>query len=484
MSFPAPHLASVAQLGAALRRGTVSSVEITQHFLQRIAEHDATLHAFVTVTHERALADAARADRELQSGQARGPLHGVPYALKDIFDVAGVPTTCNSKLTLDRVPLHDSTLERRLREGGGVLLGKLATHELALGGPSPELPFPPARNPWRLEHFPGASSSGCGVGVAAGLVPVSYGSDTSGSVRGPAAHCGLVGLKPTYGLVSRRGVFPLSYSLDHCGPVTRYVEDSALALAAVAGHDSFDPSSVDRPVVDYREQLERGLRGLRVGFARHLLVEGEAAPEVAAAVEAAAQTLAQAGAEVIDVKLPDFALFNACGRVIMTAEAFAIHERELASRPHDFGRYTYQRVVPGVGLSAADLTQALRLRGELTAAVQQVLEQCDVVIAPNALFPAARFADFGRDWPPPRHASATQTIIFNVTGHPALAMPIGFTNQGLPLSMQLAARAFEEPLLFRVARAYEKLTGWTDRRPPEPFEVEARRTHVDQPHGL
>src|SRR3954463_3890776 len=239
------HDLSIAEAGRALRAGTVTSVALTQHALARIAALDPLLHAFVLVTQELALADAERADRELKSGIDKGPLHGIPYALKDIYETAGIRTTCHSKLLLDHVPTADCVVEAKLKAGGAVLLGKLATHEFAFGGPSFDLPFPPARNPWHLDHFTGGSSSGSGAAVAAGFTRMAMGSDTGGSIRGPAFYCGVVGLKPTYGRVSRRGVFPLSYTLDHIGPLAWTVEDVALTMQVIAGHDPLDPGSAE-----------------------------------------------------------------------------------------------------------------------------------------------------------------------------------------------------------------------------------------------
>lgn len=462
------HDLSVSEAAALLRAREISSTALAEHALTRITELDPLVNAFVLVTPERALEDAERADRELHDGIDRGPLHGIPYALKDVFATAGIRTTCHSKLLVDHVPTADCAVEARLREGGAVLVGKLATHEFALGGPSFDLPFPPARNPWNLEHFTGASSSGSAAAVAAGMVRVALGSDTSGSIRGPACQCGVVGLKPTYGLVSRRGVFPLSYSLDHCGPLARSVEDAALAMNVVAGYDPFDPSSVDAPTLDFAAAIGSDFGGLRIAFPRSFWADVEgASPEVVASIDAAAGTLADLGATVEEVSLPDFDLFNACGRVIMTAEAYAIHEDDLKARPLDYGRYTYQRLIPGATISAADLVQAFRLRRELTAIVnREVFGSYDTMIVATTLAPAVRLDEFPADWPPPKLATATQTIPFNVTGNPALALPIGFTADGLPLGMQLVGRAFDEPTLFRVGSAYEAATGWRDRQPP------------------
>lgn len=452
----AAHAWSVAEAGAALRRGEVSAVALTTAALERIRLHDSGLHAFIAVLPERALEQAGRADRELQAGIDRGPMHGIPYALKDIFDVAGIATTCNSRLRLDHLPAQDSEVQRRLAEGGGVLLGKLNTHEFAIGGPSFDLPFPPARNPWDPQRFTGGSSSGSGVAVAAGFVRIAMGSDTGGSIRSPSSHCGVVGLKPTYGLVSRRGVFPLSYSLDHIGPMGWTVEDAAIALGVVAGHDPGDPSSVRRPAVDYTRDLAAGVSGLRIGYARTLFAGAAGvSAEAVAAIDAAAAAFGRLGAVVEQVDLPDFELFKACGRIIMCAEAFAIHERELRTRPRDFGRYTFQRIAPAGGLTSADMLQAYRLRRELTLALDRVLHDFDLLLTVCALAPAPILDEFPLDWPPPSIAVAVQTVPFNVSGHPALALPAGFSAGGLPLGMQLVGRAFDEATVLRAGAAIE-----------------------------
>ncbi|KUL39708.1 amidase [Streptomyces regalis] len=468
MSDPrALHELSVAEAGARLRSGALTSAELTRYTLERIAALNPTLRAFVTVTEERALKDADRADHELASGLDRGPLHGIPYALKDIFDTRGIRTTSHSWLMAEHVPDEDAEVESRLRAGGGVLVGKLATHEFALGGPSPELPFPPARNPWNTEHFTGASSSGAGAAVAAGLVRVAIGSDTSGSVRGPACHCGTVGLKPTYGLVSRRGAFPLSYALDHIGPLGWTVADTALATQVIAGHDPLDPGSVRRPVPDLVAGLGQGVRGLRIAYSPGWFRDDPAtSPEVTAAIERVLAELGESGALVDEVELPPYGRFNACGRVIMAAEAYAIHEAELRRRPTAYGRYTYQRIAPAAGLSAADLVQALRLRQELADAVQRIVfDRYDVLVTATGLSPAPRLDAFPTDWPPPRELTAMQTIPFNVTGHPALALPTGLSGTGLPLGMQIAGRAFDEATVLRVGAAVEAITGHAARRP-------------------
>jgi aspartyl-tRNA(Asn)/glutamyl-tRNA(Gln) amidotransferase subunit A len=458
------HELSIAQAGSMLRAGKITSMALTEHALSRVASLDPLLHAFVLVTKERAVADAARADRELKSGTDKGPLHGIPYALKDIYETAGIRTTCHSKLLADHVPAADCVVETKLRAGGAVLIGKLATHEFAIGGPSFDLPFPPARNPWNRDHFTGGSSSGSGAAVAADLVRMAMGSDTGGSIRGPATYCGIVGLKPTYGLVSRRGVFPLSYTLDHCGPLARTVEDAALTMRVVAGHDPLDPASANVPLPDFSAGLGRDIKGLKLALPSHFFAEADGvSPQVVAAMNAAVDELRRLGAVVDEITLPDYDLFVACGRVILTAEAFAVHEHDLKTRPLDYARFTYQRMIPGATLTAADLVQAFRVRRELTQIVnEKILGDYDAIVTANALAPAARFDEFPADasvWTP------VQTIPFNVTGNPVLAIPTGFAQNGLPLGMQIVGRAFDEPTIFRIGAAYEAATQWTHQRP-------------------
>jgi aspartyl-tRNA(Asn)/glutamyl-tRNA(Gln) amidotransferase subunit A len=456
---------SIAEAGRALRAGETTSTALTEAALARIADLDGELHAFVTLTRERALADAARADAELAQGRDHGPLHGVPYALKDIYATAGVRTTCHSRLMLDHVPAADSAVQERLAAGGGVLLGKAGTFEFAIGGPSFDLPFPPARNPWNPERFTGGSSSGSAAAVASGMVRMAMGSDTGGSIRGPAALCGIVGLKPTYGRVSRRGVFPMAYSLDHCGPLAATVEDAALTLQVIAGHDPADPGSIDAPVPDYAASLTEGAQGLRIGYMRAFFVENPfLTNEALGALDAAAQLLAKLGAKVEEIAAPAYELFDACAQVLMFAEAFAIHEQDLKTRPYAYGRYAYQRIVAGAVLSAADLIQAQRLRRELTAEVNgKLLAERHALLAPTSLTTAAAFAQFGPDaakW------GGMLTNPFNVTGSPALALPIGFGADGLPLGAQIVGRPFDEATVLRIGAAFEKAAGVVARKPP------------------
>ncbi len=457
------HELSIAEAGRRLRAGSVTSAALVEDALARIAAIDGRIDSFIRVTPERARADAAAADAAFDRGEDHGPLQGVPYALKDIYDTAGIASTCHSKLRRDVVPEHDCVVAAKLRQAGGALLGKLSTHEFALGGPSFDLPFPPARNPWNTDHIPGGSSSGSGAAVAAGLTRLAMGSDTGGSIRGPASYCGTIGLKPTYGLVSRRGVFPLSTTLDHCGPLSWSVEDTAICMEAIAGYDPLDPASADVPVPAFRAGLDRGVQGLRIGVPRHFFAEAEgASPEMLASIDAACQTLARLGATVEEVRLPEYELFNACGRVIMFAEAFAIHQQDYQSRPLDFGRLTYMRMVLGATITAPDLMQAFRLRRELAHAVNTKLLQYDALLTASALAPAPAFKDINPDglsnWP-------IQSMPFNVTGNPALSVPTGLSTSGLPLAVQVVGRAFDEPTVLRIGAALEAESGMLGKRP-------------------
>ncbi len=449
---------SIAEMGRLLRSGAVTAELLARDALARIAARAPALHAFVLVTEDRAMEVARRADAELRAGRDRGPFHGIPYALKDIYDTAGIRTTCHSKLRLNVIPKDDSVAAARLREAGGVLLGKLATHEFAIGGPSFDLPFPPARNPWNPEHITGGSSSGSGTAIAARMVRMAMGSDTGGSIRGPAAWCGTVGIKPTYGRVSRRGVFPLSWTLDHVGPLARSVEDAAITLQVLAGYDPKDPASADVPVPDYRVDLEMGVAGLRIGIPRAFFATASATTaEVVAGFDHTAAQLRNAGAAVEDIELPDYALFAAAGRVIMMAEAFAIHEADMQSRLLDYGEITANRFVLGAAIIAADFIHALRARRELTDAVSTALSHYDALLCLSTLCTAPRF-----DQPTDSLSSASpvQTIPFNVTGHPAMSVPVGVGANGLPIGVQIVGRVFDETTVFRIGRAVEQLSGW------------------------
>lgn len=453
---------SVREIGRRLRNRSLTSEALTDTLLRRIEALDGKVHAFIRVTADRALEDARRADVELGEGRDRGPLHGVPYGLKDLFDVAGLPTTCGSKLRLDHVAAEDSEVARRLRAAGAVLLGKLTTHEFAQGGPSFDLPFPPARNPWNPDHFTSGSSSGSGAAIAARMLPFAMGSDTGGSIRSPAALCGTVGLKPTYGRISARGVFPLAYSLDHCGPLGRRVEDVALAMQVIAGHDPADPTSADQPVPDFVSGLGAGVTGLRIAWPRKFISSAKGGmPEVVAHVERIAASLVQAGALIEEVELPDYAIFVACGLVILGAESFEVHQQNMRTRPQDFGALMMQRTILGATISGSDYVRATRLRRHLCKEMNRLWGRYDAMLTASVLATAPRMED-ARNTP----WLASQAITFNVTGWPAMTVPVGLVG-GLPAGVVIAGPAFAEPMVLRVGETVERLSGWSEVALPE-----------------
>src|SRR5215472_14163958 len=352
---------TIAEAAQLIERKELSPVELTTALLRRTEALDPQLNAYLLLTAERALDRARRAEQEIVAGHYRGPMHGIPFALKDIYSTAGIRTTGHSRICLDAVPSEDATTVGKLYEVGAVLTGKLATHEFAHGGPSFDLPWPPARNPWNRAHFTGGSSSGSGTAVAAGFVPGALGSDTGGSIRGPAAFCGVVGLKPTYGLVSRYGIYANSFSFDHAGPMTWTVEDCAIMLQAIAGYDPKDPASANRPMPDYRGALTGDIRGLRIGIVRHLYEDDiTVAPEVRVAVEEAYAVFRSLGATLEHVRIRPAADYYAVKITIAESEQYAIHEEKLRTRPGDFGADFLGRALPAVLYSGTDYVQAQR----------------------------------------------------------------------------------------------------------------------------
>ncbi|HET6609584.1 MAG TPA: amidase [Rhodopila sp.] len=460
----APHWLSAHEIAQAYAARTLSPVELLKTLLARIEALDPKIHAFIRLDPEGAMAAAQAAEAEMAAGRVRGPLHGVPVGLKDIIDVSGLPTTAHSKVLVDNIAKSDAVVAQKLRQAGAVILGKLSTHEFAIGGPSFDLPFPPARNPWNPDHHPGGSSSGSGAGVAGGLFPLALGTDTGGSVRNPASACGIVGLKATYGLVSRRGVFPLSFTLDHVGPMTRTVADNALLLEAIAGYDPEDPGSAATPARHFGRLLDKGVRDLRIGFIRHFHeTDMPAHPEVTAALEEVARVLQAEGAQVQTVTLPSLNEFAGINRVILCSEAWSIHAPWLRERPGDYGQLARQRLLPGAFMTAGAYVGAQRRRKEVIAAVEDLLRNYDVLMCASSMDPASRIEDAvetGRTYP--RQARTP----FNVTGHPALAMMSGLASSGLPTSVQFVGRYFDEATVLRVAAAYERATGWHKKKPP------------------
>ncbi|MBI4184504.1 MAG: amidase [Proteobacteria bacterium] len=457
------HYLTVAEAARLIAVRKLSPVELTRAFLARIEALNGKLDAFLLVTAERALAVAKAAEAEIARGRCRGALDGIPVALKDIFDTAGVRTTGHSRLYRDRVPREDSAVAARLTDAGAVPLGKTATHEFAIGGPSFDLPWPPARNPWKLDRFTGGSSSGSAAAVAAGLAPFAMGSDTGGSIRLPASYSGLAGLKPTHGRVSKRGVLPLSFTLDTVGPLCWTAEDCAIVLQAIAGYDPADPSTRDVPVPDFSAGLGKGVRNVRIGVVRHFYEEDARASEpVAAAMAEALKVLAGLGAQIRDVRLPPLWDFQASQRAIMASESFAIYGAELRARPQMFSECLRYRVMPGALLSGIDLVQALRAQRELSQAVLGALREVDVLVAPTTAAPAARLDQMPLEG---SFADPSFTNPFNVCPLPTISICNGFSPDGLPVGMQVAGRPFDEAMVLRVADAYERASPWRQRRP-------------------
>ncbi len=485
------HRISIAEAASLIEQRRLSPVELTQAYLDRIETHDPQLNAFLTVTAGHALKAARSAEAEIAAGRYRGPMHGIPFALKDIFCTAGIPTTCHSRTRRDYVPDFDATAVTRLYDSGAILLGKLSTHEFAHGGPSFDLPWPAARNPWNRAYVTGGSSSGSGAGVAAGLTPAALGSDTGGSIRNPSALCGLVGLKPTYGLVSRSGVYTNSFSYDHVGPMTWTVEDCAILLQAIAGHDPKDPASAGRPVPDYRTNLRAGAKGLRIGVLRHLYEEDvPVSSALKDALEQAYGILRGLGASIEDARIRPAADYHAVKIAGAESELFAVHEPELRTRLNEFGADFLGRALGALLIGGADYVQASRQRRAMIAEMAPLYAKYDVLVTagpgPAARLESWRTIDFWRN--------NSVTTPFNVTGGPALVQCIGFTDDGLPLSMQVVGRPFADAMVLRVAQAYEEATPWRNRRPvleagaaplpappvPEPAKAEIGRMRRDE----
>lgn len=443
-----------------LRGRQLSPLDYVEHFLARIERYDGRLNAFISTDAEGALRSAREAEREIAAGRWRGPLHGIPVALKDLFDVAGQRTSNHSKVRMDHVAAGDAFVVRKLRGAGAILLGKTAMHEFATGGPSFDLPWPPARNPWKTTHHPGGSSSGSGVAVAAGLAPVALGTDTSGSVRNPATACGVTGMKPTYGSVSRSGVFPLAFSLDHVGPLTRTVRDNAIVLEALLGRDGADPSSVEHPAPAMTQSLERGVAGLRIGVLEEF---GAAANlEIREAFEQALRVFGRLGAQLVPVRLSPLETYAGCGRLLLQAEGFAVHEHWLRTRPGDYGMRGRTRLLPGAFLCATDYLRAQQMRAALAREFADATAGVDAVVCVSSLeLPCAIDDEAEIDRTYDRQARTP----FNLTGAPAIAIPMGFSRDGLPMGLQVAGRAFDEAMVYRVAHAYQAATAWHLRRP-------------------
>jgi aspartyl-tRNA(Asn)/glutamyl-tRNA(Gln) amidotransferase subunit A len=491
------HLLTIAETSALIQRRELSPVELVEGLLDRIHALDSQINAFITITGERALERAQQAEREITAGRSRGPLHGIPFALKDIIETDGILTTAHSRLLQHNVPRRDAAVVEKLYGAGAILLGKAATHEFAHGGPSFDLPWPPARNPWDRARFTGGSSSGSAAAVAAGFVPAALGTDTGGSIRIPAALCGITGLKPTYGLVSRHGVIPNSYTFDHCGPLAWTAEDCALVLQAIAGHDPRDAASADRPVPDYRAALGPDLKGVRIGVVRHFWEEDlPIAPAAAAAIDAGIDVLRGCGAWVEPVRVRPLQEYTDVKNLISESELFSVHQQALIERAQDFGEIMRGRMLAFCLFQAADYVHAQRQRQRMLREMEPLHERYDLFVtaAPGsaARLGASRGLGLNDKWEEPRFPAFA-----SVTGGPATTVCSGFDGDGLPMAMEISGRPFDDAGVLRAAFAYQRATAWPSRRPrltpgeaapavaPEPAAAsgpsldERTRLHVD-----
>jgi aspartyl-tRNA(Asn)/glutamyl-tRNA(Gln) amidotransferase subunit A len=444
----------------ALRRRAVSSAELTEFSLQRIAELNPTLNAMLTVIEDGAREQAKAADKELSRGADRGPLHGIPIAVKDVFETRGVRTTCGSVIFLHHIPQRDAAVVERLAAAGAVLVGKAGMHELAYGITSNNPHFGAIHNPCNPEHIPGGSSGGSGAAVASEMVFMAMGSDTGGSIRIPASFCGTVGLKPTSGRVSRYGVMPLDFSLDHMGPLTRSVRDAAITLQAIAGFDPRDDTSSQEPVPEYLPELRCSIRGLRIGLPQNFYFE-RLDPDVNMAVRRMAATAESLGACILPVRVPDIEALNAIGRVILLAEASALMEKYIGNRDQ-FGSDVLALFDQGRLLAATDYVNAQRLRRMMQREFAGLWSQVDCLFTPTTPMGAPRIGEktvhLGEFVEDVRLAATRLVRGINVLGLPALSIPCGRDSQGLPVGLQIIGRPFDEALILRVAAALEDAT--------------------------
>jgi aspartyl-tRNA(Asn)/glutamyl-tRNA(Gln) amidotransferase subunit A len=461
--------ATLASLAAAIRARTVSPVEVTEACLQRIARLDGRLRSFITVNAEGARRAARALEAEAAAGTWRGPLHGVPLAYKDLCHVRGLPTSCGTKTAEYFTGEHECTAVVRLARAGAITLGKLNMTELALGPFGDNAHHGDVQNPWRAGHVAGGSSSGSGAAVAAGFAAGALGSDTGGSIRLPAAACGIVGLKPTYGRVSRAGVMPLSWSLDHVGPMTRTVRDAAIMLSVIAGRDGRDATTSARRVPDYLATLEQPVTGLRVGVPENYYFDG-VAPEIEAGVREAARQLGRLGAAPRGVAVPDPRILHGLCNVIARSESAVIHERLVRERPHELQPAVRARLEVGFHLSAHDYLQALRARARLTRQfIAGVFAEVDALVVPVIPEPAPALAEAKAgsvdEFVRRMGRFSRLTRPFNGLGLPALSVPCGFSSDGRPLALQIVGRPFDEETVLRLGHAYQGATDWHTRRP-------------------
>jgi aspartyl-tRNA(Asn)/glutamyl-tRNA(Gln) amidotransferase subunit A len=453
-----PYL-SLTEAAALIKARRLSPVELTEAILDRIDRIDGKVGAFITVTRDQALRSARAAEQEIARRRYRGPLHGVPFGVKDTHYTKGIRTTANTPVLVDFVPDFDATVVTRLQQAGGVLVGKTKLPEFSFGSAGEGGALPDAKNPWDLSRTPGGSSSGSAAALAAGLLTVATGGDTSGSIRNPATFCGVVGIKPTYGRVSRRGIVVISWSLDHVGPMTRTVADNAALLNVIAGHDPADDTSATLPVPDYTRALRRGVRGMRVGIPEPSQFDGYHA-DVMRAFQAALDVFRKLGASVFEVNLPATAdVVDDVQAIVRIAEAASYHEPFLAARADRYGATSVRRdVEAGSLITAVHYLRAQKVRAVFTSQLSETFRSLDVFLTPGMPAPAGERVDVKQPF----------RRMFNASGFPALVLPMGFSTSppGLPLGLQIAAKPFDEETIYAAAQAFESATEWHAKRPP------------------
>lgn len=453
--------ASIETLAPRLKSKEISPVDLTEQALARIEQHDGALNSFITVMAKTALAEARAAEQSIAKGDYLGPMHGIPVAAKDLYATKGTETTFGSPHFAGWIPDHDAAVVERLRSAGAILLGKTNLHELAYGTTSANPHYGPVHNPWKSGFHPGGSSGGSAAAVAGGLAYMALGSDTGASIRQPAACCGIVGIKPTFGRVSKYGCLPLAWSMDHAGPLNRSVGDAALTLNVLAGFDPRDPCSVDRPVPDFASLLGQDLRGKRIALVRKFFCE-DGDPEVFAAIEAVLPVLEGLGAEILEVELPDIADAFKAGTMTIVVEGATYHAERLRTHPEGFSPQCKADLELGHFYKATDYLQAQRLRHHLMTEVAKVMAPLDALIMPTAPITATPIEGNPADHPVYR---VRNTIPFNFLSLPAISLPCGFSKQGLPIGLQIVGKAFDEAGILQIAHAYEQSTEWHRQHP-------------------
>lgn len=471
MAVDAIELLTIAEVAELLRARKLSPVELAQQHLKRIAALNETTKAFLHVTADTALTQARQSQQEIASGTYRGPLHGVPISLKDLYYTKDIRTTAGSRVLADFVPTFDATVWAQLRRAGAVLLGKTNMYEFARGATATKgnSLMPAARNPWDLTRIPGGSSDGSAVAVSCGMGLASMGSDTAGSVRIPAALCGLVGIRPTQGLVSRYGVVPLSHTFDECGPLTRTAKDCALMLEAIAGYDAADDMSVPHQTSRYSADLARDVCGLRMGVPRDFFFQ-DLHPEVERAVQHAITLLENMGVVAVEVSIPSAKSGGQASKTLVLHEAAAFHQKWLRERPQDYSEPIRRSLQEATLLTADEIREATQIRASITSEFAAALHACDFVISPTVPVPAPKFADIETEGHRSTNRSESLDAVAKITrptsltGLPCLSVPCGFTHEALPVAFQLVGRPFEESLLFALAHQYQGATDWHRRR--------------------